>query len=360
MRRLIRPLMNPVARVVVGAGVSAVFVVLFLRHTDFGQVAAAFRRADVPLILLGIVAYFAGVWFRAVRWHYLLVPVKVIPSRQLFPLMAIGYATNNLTPARTGEVVRIYVFSRRFQVSQMAGLGSVAMQQLFDGLPLTIFLCIGVAAGLVGLQGMTDAGDVLAAAMGFLVVGVSVAFFFSYLIATHPEAAVELVRGQILRRVPGLRSGDGGALSAFAQGLGALRSRRLVIAATWTSLLAWGFEALMYFLVGEGFGLDQPFPVYLLIAAAANLIIAAPSTSGGVGPFEWATKSVLLIFLGHNSGNEEVAIAYAASLHGLILVPITIVGLIFLWLYHVPVARIARGRSFSPLDADVSQEPRPR
>lgn len=359
MRRLMQPALGAGARVVVGAGVSAVFVVLFLRGTDFGEVAAAFRRADVPLILLGIVAYFAGVWFRAVRWHYLFVPIKVIPSRQLFPFMAIGYATNNLMPARTGEVVRIYVFSRRFQVSQMAALGSIAKERLFDGFMFTIFLCVGMGTGLVGFGGMVYPGDVLLAAMAFLLFGVSIAFVLAYLIVCHPAGSVQLVE-RLARPIPWVRDRSRVGAGSFIQGLQAMRNKQLFLAGLWTSGMAWGFESLTYYLVGEGFGLDQPFPVYLLIAAAANLIIAAPSTSGGVGPFEWATKSVLLIFLGRSSGNEELAIAYAASLHGLILVPITIVGLGFLWLYHVPVRRFARGRTFPPPNTEPAAEARPR
>ena len=359
MHRLMRPALGAGARVVVGAGVSAVFVVLFLRDTDFGEVGAAFRRADVALILLGIVAYFAGVWFRAVRWHYLFVPVKVIPSRQLFPFLAIGYATNNLMPARTGEVVRIYVFSRRFQVSQMAALGSIAKERLFDGLAFTIFLCIGVGAGLVGLGGMRYPGDVLTAAMAFLLFGVGTAYVLAYQIVRHPTGSVRLVE-RLARPIPWVRDRSAMGAGAFTQGLQAMRNRRLFLAGLWTTGVAWGFESLTYYLVGEGFGLDQPFPVYLLIAAAANLIIAVPSTSGGVGPFEWATKSVLLIFLGRESGNEEVAIAYAAALHGLILAPITIVGLGFLWLYHVPVARFARGHTFPPPNAEPAAEGQPR
>ncbi len=360
MRRLLGLSVSPVGRLLLGMAVSAVFAVLFLRGTDFGAVGRAFSEADVRLILLGLAAYFAGVWLRAVRWHYLFMPVRPIPARQLFPIVAIGYATNNVLPARTGEVVRAHVFGRRFGVSQMSGLGSVAMERLFDGLMLTIFLCVGVAASLVGIFGMDYAGDALAAVMGFLIFGVSIAFALSYRIATHPETAERMVRWG-LRLVPWLRSRDHGWIGAFIAGLGALRSRRLFTSALWTSAAAWGFEALMYWLVGEGFGLNQPFPVYLLIAAAANIIITAPSTSGGIGPFEWAAKSVLLIFLaGEVPDAEEKAIAYAAALHGLVLVPITIVGMAFLWYYHVPLARLARTRTLETPEAESGVKPLPR
>ena len=351
-------LLGPGTRVLIGFAVSAVFVVLFLRGTDFGAVADAFREANVVLILLGIAAYFAGVWFRAARWHYLFTPVRPIPARQLFPIVTIGYATNNVLPARTGEVVRAHVFGQRFGVSPLAGLGSVAMERLFDGLLLTFFLCVGVAASLVGVFGMAYAGDVLTATMIFLVFGVSMAFLLSYRIARYPRTTGRTVR-RLLQRLPGLRSLDHRWVDAFISGLGALRRRRLMTAALWTSAVAWGFEALTYWLVGEGFGLDLAFPVYLLAAGAANVIITAPSTSGGIGPFEWAVKSVVLIF-SSGAGAEEVAIAYAAALHGLILVPVTIVGLGFLWILHVPIGRLARDSIRAEDEAAVDPMTPPR
>ena len=347
--RLRDRLLGPGARVLLGVAVSAVFVVLFLRDTDFGAVAQAFREADVALIMLGLAAYLAGVWFRAVRWHYLFAPVQPIPARRLFPVVAIGYATNNILPARTGEVIRAHIFGQRFGVSQVAGLGSIAMERLFDGLMLTLFLCVGVAASLIGVFGMDYAGDILTTTMALLVVGVSIAFFLSYRIARDPHRTAQTVR-RWLKCLPGLRSRDHQWVDTFISGLGAMHQRRLVISAVWTSAIAWGFEALMYWLVGEGFGLDLPFPVYLLVAAAANVIITAPSTSGGIGPFEWAAKSVVLVFL-IGDGAEEVAIAYAAALHGLVLVPITIIGLASLWYLHVPIGRLTRGRASAATDS---------
>ena len=83
------------------------------------------------------------------------------------------------------------------------------------------------------------------------------------------------------------------------------------------------------------------------------------STSGGVGPFEWATKQVLLIYVaGENA--EEVAIAYAASLHGLVLIPIALIGLSFLWVFHIPLRRLNDTDLNDPNSTDADPLPEPR
>jgi uncharacterized protein (TIRG00374 family) len=333
---------HPFVRTAAGFAVSAIFIALFLRNTDFSGVFDAFTDADVLLIVAALGVYFVGIYFRAVRWSYLMSPITRIAPHRLFPIVAIGFGVNNVLPFRAGEVVRAHVLRERHGVSRAAGLSSIFMARVFDGMMLTIFLTVGVAASLVNFEGMPYAGDLLLSVMAFLLFGVSAAFVLIYAIAIRPDAVEQLV-ARIMRAVPLLRDRDTGWVRSIIDGLGSAKDPRLLIAGIWTSAVAWGLEAFMYFLVGEGFGLDQPFPVYLLIAAGANIILTAPSTAGGVGPFEWAAKEVLLIYL-VVEGAEEVAIAYAASLHGLVLIPIALVGLSFLWWFHVPFGRIARGK----------------
>ena len=323
------------SRATLGIGISSVFIVFFLRNTDFSGVGDAFADADIALILIAIGVYFAGLYVRAIRWHYLLRHVKPIAPYKLFPIMAIGFGTNNVLPFRAGEVVRAHTLSRRHGIARATGISSIFMARVYDGLMLTVFLAVGVIASLVEFEGMAYAGNLLVAAMAFLIFGVGSAFVLVYLIASHPQRAAELVRIQS-QRIPGLRRRNLSWLDSLIQGLGATGERDLFLGAVWTSAVAWGLESFMYYLVGESFGLGLPFPVYLLVAAAANIIITAPTTSGGVGPFEWATKEVLLIYL-VGSRAEESAIAFAASLHGLVLIPIALVGLFFLWIYQIPL-----------------------
>ena len=337
-------------RTALGIGISSVFIAFFLRNTDFSGVGAAFAEADIALILIAIAVYFAGLYVRAIRWHFLLRHVQSIAPHRLFPIMAIGFGTNNVLPFRAGEVVRAHTLYRRHGIVRATGISSIFMARVYDGLMLTIFLAVGVAASLVEFEGMAYAGDVLVAAMAFLVFGVSSAFVLIYLIASHPQRAAELVRARS-QRIPGLRHRDFPWLDALIEGLAATAHRDLFLGAVWTSALAWGIEAFMYFLVGEAFGLGLPFPVYLLVAAAANIIITAPTTSGGVGPFEWATKAVLVIYLS-GADAEELAIAYAASLHGLVLIPIALVGLLFLWIFQIPLRQLGA-------ESDREQVPEP-
>ncbi len=142
-----------------------------------------------------------------------------------------------------------------------------------------------------------------------------------------------------------------GFADSFLSGLQCLRSPYLVSLVLATTLGAWLLEALMYYMVGLSFGIGEGFAAYLMVAAAANLAITLPSTSGGIGPFELLTKETLT-FLGVGSA---AAGAYASALHGLLLLPVIVVGLIFLWATNLSLGRTLGGAGEEPVTALAGQ-----
>src|SRR5512141_2871533 len=77
-------------------------------QTDPGKIMNALRQAQYVYLLPALGLYFIGVGIRAVRWHFLLRSIKPIPTGSLFRAVVIGYAANDILPARMGELVRAY------------------------------------------------------------------------------------------------------------------------------------------------------------------------------------------------------------------------------------------------------------
>jgi uncharacterized membrane protein YbhN (UPF0104 family) len=116
-------------------------------------------------------------------------------------------------------------------------------------------------------------------------------------------------------------------VESFLSGLVAIRSPFVLLKAACASCASWFVEGFMYWVIGQAFGLDVGFHVYLLILAAANLALSILASPGGIGPFEFTTKQVLLSF----GVETAAATAYALALHALLLGPVIIVGFIILW-----------------------------
>ena len=109
----------------VGLLISVAFLYFALKGLNLGDFWQAVRSANYWWILPGIAVYFVAVWARAWRWHYLLRPVKKIPTRTMFPITCIGYMGNNIYPARAGEVLRAVILKRRENVPISASLATI-------------------------------------------------------------------------------------------------------------------------------------------------------------------------------------------------------------------------------------------
>jgi uncharacterized membrane protein YbhN (UPF0104 family) len=138
-------------------------------------------------------------------------------------------------------------------------------------------------------------------------------------------------------------------LDSFLEGLGSLRSPGALLRAAAASLASWLVEGSMYYVIGEAFHLDVGFHVYLIILAASNLALSIFASPGGVGPFEVATREVLVFF---NVAGAKAS-AYALALHALLLGPVIVAGFALLWLTQLSL----RDLIGSPAKSKAAMEP---
>ena len=94
---------------------------------------------------------------RGERWRSLLLAEGATPSRaDAHGLNVVGYAANNVLPARAGDAVRVFLMAPRAATSKKAVLGTLIAERLLDiAVILTLFLVVGY-----GLLGEAGAGEV--------------------------------------------------------------------------------------------------------------------------------------------------------------------------------------------------------
>ncbi|MGB8644517.1 MAG: lysylphosphatidylglycerol synthase transmembrane domain-containing protein, partial [Anaerolineae bacterium] len=135
----------------VGILLSVLFLGLALYNVKLNDVAAALTTADYRLVLLAGVFTFCSYIFRTARWARFLQPQKRIPIPRLFPVLVIGFALNNLLPARPGEIARAISLGQREGLSKTLGLATVIVERVADGLTLiAILVALSLAFDLPG------------------------------------------------------------------------------------------------------------------------------------------------------------------------------------------------------------------
>ncbi|MHB1131705.1 MAG: lysylphosphatidylglycerol synthase transmembrane domain-containing protein [Chloroflexota bacterium] len=330
-------------RLGLGLAISLVFLYwLSSQVRDLDRVLAALSEAQYIYVLPALAAYFLGVWVRAIRWHYLLKPVREVSASQLFPVVVIGYMANNILPARIGEFVRAYVLGERAGISKTATLGTIVVERLCDGLALLSFMLM---VALVVPFGITLQQIAWVTAALFLGMLAALALF-----AARPDWAERLV-GLALRPLPPRYAAPLARLAAAGlSGLRALRSARVFGTAFALSLLAWLCEAAMYYLIALGFFPWLGAEAILLTVAVANVGAMIPSSPGYIGTFD----ALAVFALGLFGVAGELALGYTAVLHAALILPVTLLGFFFLWRENLTLSTLTRTPLRASLPADGS------
>ena len=328
-------------------GVSFLLLGLFFSRIDVRDTWVKLGEADYFLLLPAILVYFGAVYFRTLRWKYLLAPVMPVALARLYPVVVVGYMANNLLPLRLGEVVRAYYLGEREKVSKASALATIAVERVLDGLTLLFFAAaVSLFLPLGGLlQGLGESAGI---SWVFLALAMSMPFVLTstfMIIASSSPPWLEILVNRIIGILPAqVKTKVSALVFLFIEGLAALHSPRRLLAVFLLSLPVWLMEALVYYLLAFSFDLEQVFGpaemvgVVLLVTSVSNLATSVPAAGGGIGAFEVAAAATLTL-LGIDGATAG---AYTIVVHTALLVPVTLVGVIFLWMDKMSIGKITR------------------
>ena len=314
-----------------GLLISGLFLYLVLRKIDYFELWQVLKAANYWWLIPGVAVYFIALWVRSWRWHYLLRPLKAISTRTMFPIVTMGYAGNNIFPARAGEVVRAVILKRKEGVPISASLATIIVERVFDGIVMLAFVFVNLAE-LTRLTGVSI--DIAGINFGIREVAIwgSVAFFGAlavFLIAAmFPAPTDRLVTWLVERLAPvRIREKTLGISRRFLDGLESLRSPLDVVMVFFTSVLIWLLETVKYWFVMHAFSFSVSFFALMLMNGVVNLATTIPSAPGYLGTFDLPGIAVLQAY----NIPREIAASYTFVLHFALWFPVTALGLYYMF-----------------------------
>ncbi len=316
-------------RTIAGVGISVLFLVLALRGLKLDEFWDGVRNARYEWLVPGVAVYFVGVWIRTWRWHYLLRPMKSIPLKTLFPVVCIGYAGNNIYPARAGEVLRAYILKQQEGIPVSANLATVVVERIFDGLVMLGFVIFALPFSNFG----NDYNNFVLAFSALF--GVALLVFL--VMAARPQLA-ERVIGWVtgIFVPPRFRERVQSFAIRFLDGLHSLRSGKDVAMIFSTTVVIWLLETLKYWFVMHAFTFTVGPPTLVLMNGVVNLFTTLPAAPGYIGTFDAPGIAVLV-----NAGVAQAdAASYTLILHVALWLPITLLGLYYLSRSHLNVQKV--------------------
>jgi len=304
-----------------GIAISAVFLYVAFRGQDIGDLRRAVGAASLWWLLPALVLYFIGVWVRATRWSFLIRPLADVNSRALLPIVVVGYMANNVLPLRTGELVRAYLIRRNYGVRKTSVLATIAVERIFDGFTMLAFMLAATS-----FVSFTSELQHLAIIAFVLFTGLLIGLFLLTLGGDLLDRLLQVLLGPLPPRVADTVER---LTESFLGGLGVFRKRRDLLAVASLSVLAWLFEASMYYTIARGFGPairdTMGIAATLMTTGVANMATLIPSSPGYIGQFEFGVR---LVLNGALRVPETQALAYAILVHAALYFPITIWGVV--------------------------------
>ena len=309
-----------------GVLISILFIWLALRGMRLDEFWDAVKQANYIWLIPGIGVYFIGVWVRAWRWHYLLKPIKEIPTRTMFPITTIGYMGNNIYPARAGEVLRAVILKRKEGVSVSASLATIIVERIFDGVVMLAFVFVNLPelAKLTGGSGFVGNIQQVAVIGTGVFIGALVIFLLA---AMFPQTTAKVGLWFIQRLLPQrLHIRVISLMNKFLDGLASLRSPLNVLMVFFTSVLIWLLETGKYWFVMHAFNFNVSFFALILMNGIVNLATTIPSAPGYIGTFDAPGIAVLTAY----GVDHSIAAGYTLTLHVALWLPITLLGAYYL------------------------------
>lgn len=265
----------------------AILLFLLTRvQLDVEGILDRLRQANVPLLLLALVVFYATFPVRALRWRRLLQNVgfrrregvRLPTVAGLAEIIFLSWFANCIVPAKLGDAYRAYLLKSNAGVSFSKTMGTVLAERIID--VLVLFGLMAAAASMAFGRALPPQVQILLQAGLVLVVLVVIGLF-----------ALRNLRPLALRVVPVRYHAQYRRLEE-----GVLHSFRGLPYLGFLTALAWIGEILRLYLVTVGLGFPGVAPsVIVFVALASALATTLPFTPAGLGVAEAAIVGVFIL-----------------------------------------------------------------
>ena len=325
--------------ITLNVGITLFFLDFVFAEINLKEVGAALAQANYWMLVPSTLFVILHMYFRTLRWQWLLKPLGDVSFWPAFRGLVIGITGNALLPARAGEFLRAYVLGRRTGLSKSGVFATQVVERIFDGLTVLLVLLVVIIWGVQD-QILKTAGIL----GGVFYVGAMVALIL-FMTKRH---WVDLVINKFVPEKwakPML-----GLLDGFSSGLAVLKNPRQMAMVTFWNILTWAMIPVSFWfgLKAFDFGAPIPWQAAVLMLPMMALGLTIPGAPGGVGAVQAAVKLNLdITFAGMEVSPNFAETVAAASIviHLSQFVPEIIPGLISFFYEGLTPSDLSAGRS---------------
>lgn len=350
--------------VVGGFIISLLLLVMTAKKINWQLVHDAFASATwLPWLPLAVITYLIGMLLRGLRLKQLVSTEASLTVSTASNIIAVGYATNNILPARLGEFARAGMLAERTGLPYALSLTVTFLERLLDGLTILSLFVLAIFVTPTD-QWLKPAAMVAGLLFGCALPSVLMLAFAPQLsLSLASQLSIHLGRKWHTRALA--------LVTQVTRGLSCLRDASTALSVLATSFVIWITEGLMFALVMPCFNMPISLVKAIAVMAFTNLGILVPSSPGYIGTYHVCCKTALLAvtgsettqvtnkaveqaavqtyqlanmpFLSNSIGNisESTALSYAVVVHLVFYTTVTIWGVIAMARYGLELGTTA-------------------
>lgn len=249
-----------------GIAVSLGFLYLAVRHLDWAAFFGYLRRISTLHVAAAAAITTSAYLLRGLRWRFFFPRDERPTWWDSERVLLVGFAGNNILPARAGEVLRAHFMGRLSGLSRTRVLATVLLERAFDALSLVLLLMVALPVmgrRLPHLEGVAWLGAIL--------------------LALFPGGFV-VARWQGRARV--------GRIAQFLRGLDSLGNYAALGGIASLSLVIWLLDTGSVWMTMRAFA-PMGWDAALAVTVFGNIGTMIPSGPAAVGTWEYAVCAVL-------------------------------------------------------------------
>ncbi|MEM3371168.1 MAG: lysylphosphatidylglycerol synthase transmembrane domain-containing protein [Candidatus Korarchaeum sp.] len=273
---------------------------------DFRSAVERMKSMGLIPVIVAFASIHVGVLFYNLGWYFLLR--RRVKFKEVFLIGWVSLFMNLLIPAAstTGEIARVYLLTKRSNVSAPEALSSVVAHRIIMVAPFIVSVTLGLSYLMTLRLDGNSAVVILPVAL------LTVVFYLIYKLSMREDYLERIIK--VLERI--LRK-DFEFLNSLAreysESFRYLMSNRAMLSITvLCAFLNWLFDMLPIFIYFGALGHTlNPLLGVLIYSVSIILILIPVGIPGNMGVREWVMTS-LLVLVGLSSG-EALALTLASS-----------------------------------------------
>lgn len=327
-----------------GSLIAIALLVYCVKDIRFADIERLSHSVKLIYLIPAIILSFLFIITKAFRWRLMVSQQKPMKPFRSLSLYSAGQILNIIMPMLTGQVGRMFLFSRNEGLKKTFIFSTIVLEIIFDSISLLIFLLLTSIAFAIPDEYRS---------VSYIIGGVTVVVVIILYLILHYQTKIEdLTQRHTRHRWPSFYIGIKKFIRSFVKGINLLRSSQHFFSSLGYSVASWITHTLVVYFLLKSFGFNLPFAAAASIMIINTLALMIPITPGNAGTFEVAVSTSLAAF----SVGRTDAVLFALALHLLDLLPIGILGYIYLHLEKVSIKDIKEKHQDDNMFDKVSED----